>query len=215
MLATTLQGRVVRAASLWVCLDFVPPIEGSNIMRFVRLPKSQPLCRSLKVVTALTAALMPSLADAAPWALDPQVQLPDSGLVTQKLELVERSTTTASSTSRSPTARAPSIGNDQNAQLNQLLISDGGAGFTEQGGVFEDPDNAYGSRPATSTTTATPTWWSASTTRASASYLLNEGTGESPPPGHLLAERQQEHRRPELGDVDGDGYLVIRRHRLG
>lgn len=58
-------------------------------MRFVRLPKSQPLCRSLKVVTALTAALMPSLADAAPWALDPKVQLPDSGLVTQKLELVD------------------------------------------------------------------------------------------------------------------------------
>ena len=98
--------------------------------------------RALQVVSAVSATLLPALASAAPWEFNPNVLLPDTGQITQKVELVD-----INADGFVDIVLANSDGELQgsqaDAQLNQLLINDMGTAFTELGGVFEFPDTAF------------------------------------------------------------------------
>ena len=96
--------------------------------------------RSLRVVTAVSAALLPSLASAAPWEIN--TLLDDSGYVSQKVELVDLDADgfvdlVFANSSGNET------GNQGDAQLNQVFRNDAGMGFTADPTVFTSPDNAY------------------------------------------------------------------------
>lgn len=45
--------------------------------------------RALQAVTAVSAALLPALAGASPWGPDPNIMLPDSNYVSQKIKLIK------------------------------------------------------------------------------------------------------------------------------
>jgi len=98
--------------------------------------------RALKTVTAVSTALLPALASASPWELNPMITLPDNGTTSQKVELVDINAdgfvdiVFANSTGNE-------TGNQQDAQLNQIFINDNGTAFNELVGVFEAADNAY------------------------------------------------------------------------
>ena len=98
--------------------------------------------RALQVVSAVSAALLPALAGAAPWEFNPNVLLPDANQITQKVELVDIN---ADGLVDIVLANSDGElqGSQDSAQLNQLLINDAGTAFTELGGVFDEPDTAF------------------------------------------------------------------------
>ena len=107
------------------------PVEPSRAPRF---------SRSLRVVTTVSAALLPSLANAAPWEIN--TLLDDSGYTSQKVELVDLDADgfvdiVFANSSGDVT------GNQQDAQLNQVFMNMAGGGFTSDDTVFTAADNAY------------------------------------------------------------------------
>jgi MYXO-CTERM domain-containing protein len=159
------------------------------------------------VVTALSTAFMPAVAGASPWQVDPKIQLPDSGYVTQKVELVD-----INGDGFVDIVFANSSGTDtggiQNAQLNQLLINNGGTSFTEQAGVFEEPDNAYVIKAGDLDNDGDADLVVGVNYVGQSYVLINEGgnvfTRQDIGPGNNKSIGDL-----ELGDVDGDGILDI------
>ncbi|WAS92300.1 FG-GAP-like repeat-containing protein [Nannocystis punicea] len=99
--------------------------------------------RALQVVTAVTAAVLPAIAGASPWEPRPEIQLPDDGRTAQKVELVDINADGWVDIVFANSKGEGVSGSNANAEVNQVLVNDQGTGFTELGGIFTDPDNAW------------------------------------------------------------------------
>ncbi|MFY0531769.1 FG-GAP repeat domain-containing protein [Nannocystis pusilla] len=161
----------------------------------------------MKSLTAVLVLGLPSVAAAAPWALKPNVQLPDSGFVTQKLELVDVNDDGFVDIAFANSS-GDSTGGAQNAQPNQLLINDGGSGFTALGGVFDEVDNAYVIKAGDLDNDGDADLVVGVNFTGQSYVLLNEGGGaftrQDIEPGNNKSIGDL-----ELGDVDGDADLDI------
>jgi len=166
--------------------------------------------RALQAVTAISAALLPALAGAAPWELDPQVTLPDAGFTTQKVELVDINNDGFVDIVFANSS-GDATGADQNAQPNQLLINNGdlaNLAFTEQGGVFDEDDNAYAIKAGDIDNDGDADLVVGVNYTSQSYVLINEGGGAftrqdiGPGANKSIGDL-------ELGDMDGDGDLDI------
>nr|WP_263430122.1 VCBS repeat-containing protein [Nannocystis pusilla] len=163
--------------------------------------------RALQAVTAVSAALLPALAGASPWALDPGVTLADTGLTTQKVELVDINNDGFVDIVFANSS-GDATGADQNAQPNQLFVNTGGTGFMEQNGVFDEPDNGYSIKAGDIDGDGDADLVVGVNFTDQSYVLFNEGGGAfsrqdiGPSANKSIGDL-------ELGDVDGDGDLDI------
>ncbi|MCY1066364.1 VCBS repeat-containing protein [Nannocystis sp. RBIL2] len=156
---------------------------------------------------ALGFALVPGVATATPWQIDPQRSLPaDGDAVTQKVELVDFDADGHVDLVFA-NSRGDAEGDAADAQLNQLVRNEAGQAFVEQAGVFAEPDNAYVIKAADVDEDGDPDLVVGVNFGGQSYVLLNEdglfvrhelSPGESLSIGDL-----------ELGDVDLDGDLDI------
>ena len=172
-----------------------------NLAKLSRPPR---IGRSLRVVTAVSAALLPSLASAAPWEIN--TLLEDDNYVSQKVELVDINADGFVDLVFA-NSKGNETGNQSDAQLNQVFINDGGNGFTADATVFLSPDNAYVIKAADIDNDGDPDLVVGVNFAGKSYALINDngsftdqvlGDGLNYSIGDL-----------ELGDVDGDGDLDI------
>jgi hypothetical protein len=185
----------------------VPTHEVSQNMLTQDLAKlSRPprIGRCLRVVTALSAALLPSLASAAPWGNS--IPLEDAGHVSQKVELVDINgdgfvdLVFANSS-------GDETGNQADAQQNQVFINDGIGNFTADPMVFPTPDNAYVIKAGDVDRDGDPDLVVGVNFAGQSYVLLNDGGSFTQ---QMLGDALNRSIGDlELGDVDGDGDLDV------
>ena len=159
--------------------------------------------RGLQVVTALSAALMPALASASPWELT--FPLDGKGKVSQKVELVDINADSFVDVVFANSS-GNEVGNDQDAQINQLWVSDAGAAFNEVA-AFDAPDNAYVIKAADVDVDGDPDLV-VGVNFAGVSYvLLNDGGTFTRL--DILGGLKFSIGDLEIGDLDGDNDLDI------
>jgi MYXO-CTERM domain-containing protein len=100
------------------------------------------------------------------------------------------------------------LGDAQDAQQNQLLRNDDGAGFTEQAGVFDEPDNAYAIKAGDLDGDGDADLVVGVNFSGQSYALLNEGDGAFTRQD-IPASAGKSIGDLELGDVDGDGDLDV------
>lgn len=166
--------------------------------------RSPRLGRSLRVVTVVSAALLPSLASASPWEINTLLEDPD-GNVSQKVELVDLNAdgwvdlVFANSS-------GDLTGSGADAQLNQVFMNNGGA-FTSDTSVFTTPDNGYVIKAGDVDHDGDPDLVVGVNFAGKSYVLMNDGGVFSEQ--DLGAGLNRSIGDLELGDVDGDGDLDI------
>ena len=169
-----------------------------------KLSRPPRIGRSLRVVTALSVALLPTLASAAPW--EPSAPLADAGQISQKVELVD-----INGDGFVDVVLANSggdlTGSQADAQLNQVFINDGAGNFTEDGSVFTTPDTAYVIKAGDVDRDGDPDLVVGVNFAGQSYVLINDGGSFNE---QMLGDAAARSIGDlELGDVDGDGDLDV------
>lgn len=155
---------------------------------------------------AASCVLLPGLAGAAPWELNPNVQLPDNdAATTQKLELVDINVDGFVDIVLA-NSKGDNTGSPADAEMNQVMLNQAGMGFTEMGGVFEEADTAWTIKAGDLDNDGDPDLV-VGVNFTGASYVLMNDNAQFTK--QMLPGLFRSIGDLELGDVDGDGNLDI------
>ncbi|HEY8376029.1 MAG TPA: VCBS repeat-containing protein, partial [Nannocystis sp.] len=163
-------------------------------------------------MTVVSAALLPAVGAAAPWALKPGVDpLSDGGRTAQKVELVDFDADGWVDIAFANSKGEGVSGGPATREINALLRNAGTdpVSFTEVQGVFEDADNAWVVKAGDVDNDGDADLVVGEVYDGSMSYvLLNEGGGVFTRHDIPLSANRSIGEL-ELGDIDHDGNLDI------